>query len=207
MSLRDETNLLYEIGNLRLIPRQWSRFHTPDFANLADHHFRVAWIALVIARYEKAADTDKILKMALVHDVSESRTGDVDYIARQYVVRDEDRAIADIFADSDLGNEFVSLWREYEKRDCIEAKIVKDADTLDVDLDLREQGARGNQLVKDWADFRKKVGTTKMYTKTGKKLHTTIWKISPHEWHIKSPSNRHHGGDWKDAKSAKKPTK
>lgn len=203
MSLRDETNLLYELGNIRLIPRQWARFHTPEFANLAEHHFRVAWIALVIAKYEKCDNTDKILKMALVHDVSESRTGDVDYIARQYVERFEDKAIADIFDKSKIGEEMIALWQEYEDRQCLEAKIVKDADTLDVDFDLREQGARGNQLEKDWTEFRAKVGNKKTYTATGRKLHKAIWETSPHEWHIMSPMNRHHGGDWKDGQKKK----
>ena len=204
MSLRDETNLLYEIGNLRLIQRQWVRFHLPGVANLAEHHFRVAWIALVIAKYEKCTDTDTILKMALIHDVSESRTGDVDYIARQYVERYEDQGIQDIFANSDLSKEMVQLWRDYEKRDSLAAKIVKDADNLDVDLDLREQGAQGNKLEKHWTKQRKFVGTNKMYTATGKKLHTLIWTTSPHDWHIKSPNNRLKGGDWKDAKPKKK---
>lgn len=201
MSLRDETNLLYELGNLRLIPRQWARFHLTGTANLAEHHFRVAWIALAIAKYEKCDNTDKILKMALVHDVSESRTGDVDYLARQYVDRHEDKAIADIFNKSKLNEEMVAIWNEYEARECLEAKIVKDADNLDVDMDLREQGSTGSKLEKNWTRQRKFVGENKLYTKTAKRLHTAIWATDPHDWHIKSPKNRLNGGDWQKVKS------
>jgi putative hydrolase of HD superfamily len=205
MSLRDETNLLYELGALRLIPRQWARFHLDNVQNLAEHHFRVAWIALVIAQYEKCDNTDKILKMALVHDVSESRTGDAEYMARQYVERFEDKAIEDIFDKSKLGQEMVAVWREYEERESLEARIVKDADNLDVDLDLREAGSRGHGLEKHWSKQRQFVGSVKMYTPTGKRLHKAIWSTSPHDWHIKSPHNRLQSGDWREYTARKKP--
>lgn len=69
-----DIEFLYEIGCLRFIPRAWQQLLVPSGANLAEHILRVMWIAIVIAKYEKA-DIDKVIKMALVHDVSESRTG------------------------------------------------------------------------------------------------------------------------------------
>lgn len=136
--MQRDLEFLYEIGALRLIPRQWERFHLKSVQNLTEHHFRVAWLALLISAREGKGNTEKIMKMAIVHDVSESRTGDVDYIARQYVERNEDKAIVDIFAKTSFGDEFVKLWREYEQRKTIEAKIVKDADYLDIDLEDRK---------------------------------------------------------------------
>jgi len=195
--MKRDLEFLYEIGALRLIPRQWSRFHLPDVANVAEHHFRVMWLALVIAAREKKGDTEKILKMALVHDIAESRTGDVDYLARQYVDRHEDKAIGHMLTDTSLKGEFLALHKEYEARKTIEAKIVKDADNLDVDMELKEQGARGNVLGKEWKSQREWVGNTKFYTATGKKLHAEVWRSNPHDWHIKSPYNRLNGGDWK----------
>ena len=94
--MKPDINFLYEIGTIRYIDRMWKRFLNADFENLAEHHFRVAWIALVIAKHEKVDNTDKILKMALVHDIAESRTGDVDYLSRQYVERNEELGIKDI---------------------------------------------------------------------------------------------------------------
>lgn len=72
-----DIELLYEIGALRFIPRQWTRFLNAVFANLAEHHLRVMWTAMVIAKREHA-DIEKVLKIALVHDIAESRTGDAD---------------------------------------------------------------------------------------------------------------------------------
>lgn len=193
--MKRDVELLYEIGMLRHMPRQWSRFNGIPFANLADHHFRIAWIALVIANHEGVKNTDKILKMALAHDISESRTNDVDYMSRQYVKRDEEQAIKDVFGDTILGDEIIGLIHEYEKRECIEAKIVKDADQLDVDMEIMEQVANGVKI-DGWFGHRQQVADNFFYTKTAKKLYAQINKTSPHDWHVNSPKNRTNGGDW-----------
>lgn len=104
-----EIDLLYEIGGIRHIPRMWQRFLNTDFANLAEHHFRMFWIAMVIASHENDVDTGKLAKMVLAHDIAESRTGDVDYIARQYTERNEELAIKDMFEGTSLRDEFVAL--------------------------------------------------------------------------------------------------
>ena len=75
---RSDINFIFEMGSIRFIDRMWRRFLNGDFATLSDHHFRVFWIAMVIASHEKGVDTGKIAKMALVHDIAESRAGDVD---------------------------------------------------------------------------------------------------------------------------------
>jgi 5'-deoxynucleotidase YfbR-like HD superfamily hydrolase len=202
MSLSRDLDLLYELGTLRLMNRTWKRFLNADFANNAEHLFRVAWIALVIAKHEKAENTEKILKIALAHDIAETRTGDVDYLSRQYVVRNEELGLADMLSGTVLEQEFKALLHEYEVRESIESKIVKDADNLDVDLELREQAARGFGLASraEWKKMRKQVHDTRMFTKTGKRLAAAIDKSDPHGWHINSERNRLHGGDWKNTK-------
>jgi 5'-deoxynucleotidase YfbR-like HD superfamily hydrolase len=194
--MKRDVELLYELGMLRHLPRQWNRFNGVNFANLADHHFRVTWIALVIARYEGDVDTEKILKMAMVHDVAESRTNDVDYITRQYTTRNEDLAVKDIFEGTALNDEFLELLHEYEKRESRESKIVKDADTLDVDFEIQEQEANGVKI-RNWIHYRDHVAKNHLYTKTAKKLYTQINESNPHDWHVNSPRNRFNGGDYK----------
>ena len=187
--------LLFELGMIRHLPRQWARFGGIDFANLADHHFRVAWTALMIAAQEEATvDTGKIVKMALVHDIGESRTNDVDYISRQYTERNEMLAIEDTFKDTALEGEFVKLFEEYEARESLESKIVKDADTLDIDLETQEQEAKGVKM-KNWLHYRDHIAKHYLYTKTAKKMYVALKHADPHCWHINSPNNRINGGD------------
>lgn len=190
-------DLLYEVGCLRFIRRSWQRFLNVDFQNLAEHHLRVIWIALILASEEKKINTEKLIKMALAHDIAESRTGDVDYLQRQYVDRKEELALKDVLAKTSLEKEFLELLKEYEKRDSIEAKIVKDADNLDVDLELREQEVSGHPIKKEWAQTRKFVAAKKLYTKQAKKLWKEIQTSNPHNWHIKG-RNRFTSGDWKE---------
>ena len=193
-----DVEFLFEVGNLRYIKRMWSRFHTPEFANNAEHLFRTLWIALIIASREKVeVDTSKVAKMAILHDLAESRTGDVDILSRQYVQRDEDLALKDMLADTGIEEEFLALWEEYEARKSIEARIVKDADNLDVDFELAEQAANGSSLQRNKQDIRDFVAANKLYTKTAKQIYHDLKTANPHSWWRSSSRNRRNGGDWK----------
>lgn len=191
-----DLNFLYEMGCLRFVQRTWKYFQNPDFANVSEHIFRVMWIALVLAKYEKCSETDTIMKMVLVHDIPEIRTNDVNYLSRLYVDRHEEKALHDQLAQSVLGEEFEAIWHAYEKRDSLAAKIVKDADNLDVDMELQEQAAKGVQLAFQWKEMRQRVAAEKLYTETAKKMVAEIKSSNPHDWHVQAP-NRFTQGDWK----------
>jgi putative hydrolase of HD superfamily len=192
-----DVEFLFEIGMLRFMPRQWSRFLSPNLANNTEHLYRVTWIALVIAEREGVKTTDKIMKMALAHDIAESRTGDVDYISRQYTDHHETEGQEDMLAQTSLEKEFLTLLNEYKERKTIEAKIVKDADNLDVDMELREQTAMGNTLEKEKRPMRNAAVRDKLFTDTARELYDKILTANPHDWWRESPRNRANGGDWK----------
>lgn len=191
-----DVNLLFEIGALRHINRMWQRFGNPDFANLAEHHFRTAWTALVLAKRHGKADLAKVLQLALIHDIGESRTGDVDYVAKMYVTKDDDKAMSDMLDATTIKSEIMDLWHEYEKRESIESKIVKDADILDVQLELKEQEARGVKLRELWSSRRNTRVKPTLLTKEAAKLWDEIEAANPNEWHV-TARNRYRNGDWK----------
>ena len=125
----------------------------------------------------------KIIKMALVHDVAETRTSDLSYVQKVYVTADESRAADDMFKNTMFGDlrKVLSL---YEKRDTIEAKIVKDADNLDIDLELKEIEELGSKLPQKWTlNNRKFVRDEKLYTESAKKLWDDIQTSDPSNWH------------------------
>lgn len=200
-NLQPDINFLFEMGNIRYIDRFWRRFYHKDFSNVAEHHFRVFWVAMVIAAREQAAgqqvDIGKIAQMVLVHDITESRTGEVDYISRQYVDRKEEMAIDDMLEGTSVEEHFRAIWEEYEKRESLEAKIAKDADNLDVDFELAEQAAEGSSLQSTWREMRQKVADTKLFTESAKQLAKELPLVQPHDWHTYSKRNRHNAGDWK----------
>lgn len=192
--MNKDLDLLYEVGCMRFLTRSWVQFLNPDFQNLAEHTTRVMWIAMVLAKHEGLKDTGKIVKMALVHDLSESRSGDLHYVSREYSTRNEHLAIQDVLQDTSLNEEMVALWEEYEALNTPEAKVVKDADYLDVDLELQEQEARGHTLKQFWKEMRHDV-YEKLHTKSAKKLWRLIQKSNPHSWHYNA-RNRYNSGDW-----------
>lgn len=197
-SATDRTvELMFEIGTLRHIERTWKNFLNPDVANCTEHMFRVLWLALTISRMEGEGSHERILKIALMHDVTESRTGDTNYISRQYVKRNEEMAVDDIFGGTIHEVETKALFKEYEERTSIEAKIVKDADTIDVEMELAELRSKGHSLGHAFVKDRKANVYPRLFTKSAKKLWDSIAAADPHAWHLTSERNRHKGGDWK----------
>ncbi|MFH0853763.1 MAG: HD domain-containing protein [bacterium] len=195
MDIKRDLEFLFEIGMLRFVPRTWEQFLHEDVQNVSEHNYRVTWIALIIAKHEHVENHEKIMRMAMVHDVPESRTGDVHYISRIYTQRNEHGAIKDQLKNTQLEKEFIGLFEEYEKRESIEAKIVKDADIIDQELELQEQKYKGNKIKDVFDEKRQAILPNKLFTKTAQQLWQEIQSSNPHDWHIKG-RNRFTDGDW-----------
>ncbi len=178
-----DLEFLYEIGSLRNIPRALVQHLGAACASTLEHTLRVVFLALLIAHREGVNNEGKIIKMALVHDLAETRTADLAYVHKVYTKTDDARAVHDqlvgtVFAD------FEAILKEYEKRQSKEARIVKDADNLDIDLELRELMERGNDVARKKQPLRKLVRDKKLYTKTAKRLWDEIQKSDPSSWHL-----------------------
>jgi putative hydrolases of HD superfamily len=182
MNKRD-IEFLYEIGSLRNVQRGWRQHFAMDCANVLDHTMRVVWLALVIARKTGGADENKIIKMALVHDLAEARVSDLSYVQKVYVTADEHTASKEMFAGTTLEN-FGETLEEYEERQSLESKIVKDADNLDVDMELHELAERGSKLPEKWKIYRRKVRDEKLHTDAAKDLWDLLEETDVADWHM-----------------------
>ncbi len=182
MAKRD-IDFLFEIGTLRNVPRAWQQVLTGKVQNISEHIFRTVMIAWIIALAEKA-DAGKVIKIALIHDIAESRTGDIAFLHRDYVTRHEELAEGHIFGGTALEEEARELLKEYSERTSLEAKIVKDADNLDVDLELVELTRIGDTTaLKMQNESRTEVRDKKLYTDTAKRMWDEIRKADPNSWH------------------------
>jgi putative hydrolases of HD superfamily len=178
-----DIDFLYEIGSLRNVPRGWRQHLGFDVASDLEHTIRLIWIALIISRMEGKGDENKIIRMALVHDMPETRVSDLSYVQKVYVKADEEKAADDMFKDT-IVNDFREILHDYEKRESIESKIVKDADNLDVDLELKEIEEMGSKLPAKWEKLnRRMVRDQKLYTESAKKLWDEIQASDPSNWH------------------------
>lgn len=182
MAKRD-IDFLFEIGSLRHVSRAWRQVLAGEVQNISEHMFRTAIIGWIIAISEKA-DANKVIKMCLIHDMAESRTGDIAFIHRSYVTRHDVLAEGHMFQDTVLAKEAALLLKEYNERKSLEARIVKDADNLDVDLELEELAQTGNAIAVDMQKgHRLVVRGKKLYTQTARRMWDEIRKVDSNTWH------------------------
>jgi putative hydrolase of HD superfamily len=145
--------------------------------NISDHSFRVAVIGLILAELEKC-DGNKVLKMALFHDVVEARTGDANFINQQYLKMDEEGARADQMNGLPIEEEMLSLFEEYENRQSIEAIVAKEADLLDQMILQQEYFYKDKENGRIWQDHTE----NQLKTKNAKELAAKIRTSNPFQW-------------------------
>jgi putative hydrolases of HD superfamily len=150
---------LTELLRLKALPRTgWLLRGVRDVESVADHSYGVALIAMALADCARArglqVNVEKVLRLALLHDLTEARTGDLPATIKRYFPAEslqhaDEQAASEILAKLDgLGATYLALWREYEERRTLEARLVKAADKLDLLFQAREYekgGARGLQ--------------------------------------------------------------
>jgi len=182
--MKKEANLLYEISTMRKIVRN----HRPVLLlddltdNLSTHSYLTIWSAYVIAKKE-AADITKVLLMAMAHDIAEIRTGDIAWINKRYVKAFEKEAVADMFPSQLEYLDVRAHLEEYESRETLEAKCVKDADRIAQLIVLREQiFTFGNQQAKEWQEDFENWAEKVFLTKSGKELALTIYHTKVNDW-------------------------
>ena len=182
--MHHDLDLLFEIGSLRYVPRGWLQHLATHCASDLEHSVRVVFLALILARRSgQKLDESKITLMALLHDVAETRVSDLSYVQKVYVKADEPGALADMFAGTVLTG-FIDVVTAYERRDTQEAKIVKDADNLDIDIELKELEEQGHNLPKKLHNLRKMIRDKKLYTDEARAMWDEIQTADPSQWHI-----------------------
>lgn len=146
-------NFLFEMGMLKRTPRTGWQFLGSGQESVAEHIFRTTMIAYVLARLAGDADADRVVRMALFHDLAEGRTGDLNYMNQKYVTVDEQRAADDMTRGLPFGEEVRSLSAEFLAQASPEAVLVKDADNLEMLLQLKEHHDVGNRNAEEWIPF------------------------------------------------------
>jgi len=176
--MKDIANFLFEVGILKNTPRSGYQFLGTGGESVAEHSFRVAVIAYLLAKNEPKADTQKVLLMGLFHDFHEARTGDHNYVNKRYVAVDEDRAVRDMAKELPFGQEIVSLIDEFNSGETLEARLSQDADQLDFILELKRQLDLGNKSAAEWLRYSVK----RLITDYAKKLADEITNTDSSDW-------------------------
>ena len=178
VDLDQVADFLFEVGMLKKTPRTGYQFLGNGHENVATHSFRTAVLGFILSRLTTGVDTGKVTDMCLFHDLGEARTGDHNYVNKQYVTVDEERAEADAAANAPSGNEIVALLAEFRAGETAEAQLAHDADQLDMVVELKEKMDLGNKYAEAWLFYAGK----RLKTETGRKIYRIILKTDWTNW-------------------------
>jgi putative hydrolase of HD superfamily len=175
------TGFVYEMGLLKRYKRTgWLVAGVSDPESIADHSFRAAALAGVIAALE-GADPERAAFLSLFHDSQETRLTDIPYLAKGYVTRapnekvtaDQTRGLPAPVADM-----LTRSVDEYEQKVTLEARCARDADKLDCLLQAVEYREQGNQNVQPWINS----SLAALQTTSGKRLAAEALQTRSLDW-------------------------
>jgi putative hydrolase of HD superfamily len=170
--------LLDDVMALKRVPRSgWITYRISkyDVEPVSSHTYSVAVIAFVMSETvrltNREVNMEKVLKMALLHDLSESMTFDISKAYLRYLGRNgekikrhlERKAISRILADINnrrLAKTLRVTVEEYDSARSLEAKIVHCADAIDLLLQVIEYEKMGypkTTLNPIWKETRSKL--------------------------------------------------
>lgn len=168
---------LFELGMLKKIRRTGYPFLGSGGESIADHSFRTALIGHLLALMSGYDDPSKVAMICLVHDIAEARTGDQNYVNKQYAHIDEHKAIKD--ATDGLphggGEVYKQLWEEYQSGKTLASRLAHDADQLDLLVELKEQQDLGNRYAPKWIHYVLKRLSTPEAKKLAEAILNTDW--------------------------------
>ena len=154
--------------------------------SIASHVLRAVQIGEVLC-YLEGGDELAVKNIILYHDNGEARITDLHKLAQKYFAKDQlHKAELEALQDQvknlpqDLGEKILNSFISYEKGDSKEAKIARDADTLELLVTIREYELIGHENFGFWFDDAKK----HLKTDSGRKLFKEIRKGKFNNWWI-----------------------
>ncbi len=126
-----------KVLKLKNIPRRgWKeklKINNPE--SVADHSYSTTVMSMIFSDLE-GLNTRKIIRMALLHDLAESITGDIipDYITKDEKINKESLAMKQILKNlpDKIAEPYFAIWNEYQKNSSKEAKLLHDIDKLEM---------------------------------------------------------------------------
>jgi putative hydrolase of HD superfamily len=146
--------LFLETATLKRTPRTgWGMRGVPHVESVAEHSFGAAFVAMALAAVlgEGIVDLEKVLVMALLHDLAEVRLTDLPTSAIRLLPETvkgqaEARAVGELLSPLPAAERMAALWQEFEEGSSPEGRLVRDADKLEMMvqcLRYEQAGSRG----------------------------------------------------------------
>ncbi len=131
--------LLTTLQSKKIVRTGWKMMSIPNPESVAEHSFQLCVIAMVFAD-QLGVDREKLIKMAIIHDLGEIITGDlvwsrgniIDIQKRQKKEIMEAEGIESIFAKLGTSKEYQTIFKEMTERKSAEASIFWQLDKLEM---------------------------------------------------------------------------
>ena len=135
-------DFLKTAANLKKISRQgWiDKLSLNNPESVADHSYSMAVMSMVISDLENY-NSEKILKMVLLHDLAESKIGDytTQQLSSEKKTKLENSAFDEIIENLPdlIKTQYLQIWQEYQENTSHESKIVHQIDKLEMALQAK----------------------------------------------------------------------
>lgn len=180
---------LFEAGHLKHIPRAgWLLLGIPQPETVAEHSFRVGLVGIALAAME-GADPGRTAALCLMHDVHETRIGDVPSVGRAYVTTAVPEAVTAHQTSGmpdEIAKTFQELTAEYEATETLESRVAHDADKIETLLQAAEYETQGYGAA-PWRD----TSIQALRTESAKRLAQAIVTTDPRGWWMTFASSYH----------------
>jgi len=146
-------DFLKNAANLKNISRQgWiNKLSLENPESVADHTFSMAVIGMIISDLEDL-NSEKVLKMILLHDIAESKVGDIvpDKMSFEEKQKLENLAFDEIIKvlPESIIPTYIEIWKEYQENNSTESQIVHQIDKLEMALQAKIYKSQGHSKEK-----------------------------------------------------------
>ena len=141
-------DFFYIVSELKKVQRKgWKeKAGVDEPESVADHSYATAMMSMVFSDTMNL-NKEKILKMALLHDLAESVIGDFtpNEISKKSKKVIENKAMDNILANlpSNLAMQYNEIWKEYEKGSSKESILMHDIDLLEMAVQAAKYFSEG----------------------------------------------------------------
>ena len=136
------SDFFFQIAGLKKLPRSgWKiKLGLTDSESVAEHSYMMSVMAMVLTDL-KNLNSEKVIKMSVLHDWAESKIGDFmpDEIGYDKKSELENYAMMEILETlpEQIKTQYESLWNEFLERDTPEARLVHELDKLEMALQAK----------------------------------------------------------------------
>ena len=148
-------NFFRNVLLLKTVPRQgWKEKLQIDYPeSVADHSYSVATMSMILSDLDEL-NTEKIIKMALLHDLAESIIGDIipNKLTNDEKIFKENQAMKQILKNlpDKITESYFEIWNDYQNNSSQESNLLHDIDKLEMAFQAKfyqEKGIARDKLL------------------------------------------------------------